>query len=632
MLLLLPALGAKDIYAQLQGQERLDSLLKELPRQKEDTNKVALLQTVASEYAEIMPQKGVEYGQQALALAQKLHWKTGAARAYTALGTNYNNMSRHNISLENYIAAAKLYQETGNKKGEARAIGNMGSIYRSLGDSTKALESFTKALQMFEELGEKKGVAIYTGNIGNLYCDELHNFPKALEYMEKSLKYFEEMGDKAGITRTTYNMGNVYGMQGNYLAAVASYRRSLKMAEETGNKIQMANNLCNIGSTYVHIVETGASGKPYGNVTAGTSKELQAGNYSAEEAIPVSKAALLAGGIKYLNSALAIANEISYLSGVIDCQKMLARAYTETGDYKKAFEAMEVFHTINDSVYSMENNEQFVKMNLGYEYERQRLTDSLKTAEKEKIATLNLQKQKTYTYLGIAGILALAGFSFFIVKERGKSEKERKKSDELLLNILPSEVAEELKVNGSTTARHHDNVTVLFTDFVNFTHASANMGAQALIDELHTCFKMFDEITGKYNIEKIKTIGDAYLAVGGLPVTDPKHAENTVRAAIEMNNYMQDRLAKLGSRTFAIRIGIHTGSVVAGIVGVKKFQFDVWGDTVNTAARMEQHSEGGKINISDATYNLVKDKINCTYRGEIDVKGKGHLKMYYVNG
>ena len=165
---------------------------------------------------------------------------------------------------------------------------------------------------------------------------------------------------------------------------------------------------------------------------------------------------------------------------------------------------------------------------------------------------------------------------------------------------------------------------------MNFTDAGERMSPQGLVDELHACFKAFDEITGKYNIEKIKTVGDAYLAVAGLPTADTGHAENAVRAAIEINQYMQSRHARIGERTFAMRIGIHSGSVVAGIVGVKKFAYDIWGDTVNTAARMEQNSETGKINLSQTTYELVKDKFSCEYRGEIEAKGKGRLKMYYV--
>ena len=150
------------------------------------------------------------------------------------------------------------------------------------------------------------------------------------------------------------------------------------------------------------------------------------------------------------------------------------------------------------------------------------------------------------------------------------------------------------------------------------------------MNELHACFKGFDEICGKYNIEKIKTIGDAYLAVCGLPLADEKHAEKVVNAALEIREFMQNRRHNLGEKTFEIRIGIHSGSVVAGIVGVKKYSYDIWGDTVNTAARMEQHSEAGKINISEATYELVKDNFSCIYRGEIDAKNKGKLKMYFV--
>jgi class 3 adenylate cyclase/tetratricopeptide (TPR) repeat protein len=212
----------------------------------------------------------------------------------------------------------------------------------------------------------------------------------------------------------------------------------------------------------------------------------------------------------------------------------------------------------------------------------------------------------------------------------GELKIEKQKSDDLLLNILPEEVAEELKAKGLTTARHFDNVTVLFTDFVDFTSAAERMAPQALVDELHACFHAFDEITSKYNIEKIKTIGDAYMAVAGLPAADPDHAENVVRASKEINAFMQQRRAKLGDDSFHVRLGIHSGSVVAGIVGMKKFAYDIWGDAVNTASRMEQNGSPGMINISQTTYDLVKDKFTCTYRGEIHAKGKGMLKMYYV--
>lgn len=217
-----------------------------------------------------------------------------------------------------------------------------------------------------------------------------------------------------------------------------------------------------------------------------------------------------------------------------------------------------------------------------------------------------------------------------VVKEKRRVEKEKQRSDELLLNILPAEVAEELKLSGTAKARHFDDVTVLFTDFVEFTRVSEKMSPQDLIDELNTCFTAFDAITSKYDIEKIKTIGDAYLAVAGVPVADPNHALNVVRAAQEIQQFMKERYSMQRHSSFQIRIGIHSGSVVAGIVGIKKFGYDIWGDTVNTAARMEQNSDVGKINISHTTYHLVKDHFTCIYRGEIHAKNKGDLKMYFV--
>ncbi len=209
--------------------------------------------------------------------------------------------------------------------------------------------------------------------------------------------------------------------------------------------------------------------------------------------------------------------------------------------------------------------------------------------------------------------------------------EEKQRSDDLLLNILPSGVAEELKQKGSADAKYFDNVTVLFTDFKGFTSFAEKIGPQQLVNELDTCFKEFDGIMSKYHIEKIKTVGDAYMAVAGLPTPTADHAIRIINAAMQIRDFMKQRKAELGENTCEIRIGIHSGNVVAGIVGVKKFAYDIWGDTVNTAARMEQNSEAGKINISQSTYDLVKDNIRCTYRGKIDAKNKGELNMYFVD-
>ncbi len=211
--------------------------------------------------------------------------------------------------------------------------------------------------------------------------------------------------------------------------------------------------------------------------------------------------------------------------------------------------------------------------------------------------------------------------------------KEKNKSDELLLNILPADVAEELKETGAAEAKYMESVTVLFTDFKGFTEYSEKLSAEKLVAEINACFSAFDLIMQKFGIEKIKTIGDAYMAAGGLPKANNTHAFDVINAALEIQQFMAkhkaDKLAK-GELFFDIRIGIHTGPVVAGIVGVKKYAYDIWGDTVNTASRMESNSEVGKINISKSTYDIVHEHYNCIHRGKISAKGKGEIDMYFV--
>jgi predicted ATPase/class 3 adenylate cyclase len=210
-------------------------------------------------------------------------------------------------------------------------------------------------------------------------------------------------------------------------------------------------------------------------------------------------------------------------------------------------------------------------------------------------------------------------------------EQEKRRTDDLLHSILPAETAAELKEHGRAEARHYERVTVLFTDFKGFTELSARLSPADLVRELDECFHAFDEIVGRHGVEKIKTIGDAYMAVGGLPVPNSTHPEDVVLAALEMREYMDARNARPGGVHFGIRIGVHTGPVVAGIVGSKKFQYDVWGDTVNTAARMESSGEVGRVNISQATHDLICPELfHLTPRGEREAKGKGLLTMFFV--
>ncbi|MEM8908447.1 MAG: adenylate/guanylate cyclase domain-containing protein, partial [Bacteroidota bacterium] len=220
-----------------------------------------------------------------------------------------------------------------------------------------------------------------------------------------------------------------------------------------------------------------------------------------------------------------------------------------------------------------------------------------------------------------------------IEKSHTEVEQERHKSEALLLNILPAEMAMELKEMGGATPRHYDKVTVMFTDFSGFTRIAESMSPQDLIEELNVCFRAFDQIIENHNLEKIKTMGDAYMCAGGIPVPNEGNPYDAVAAALEMLDYMDERYAEkqaLGQEYWRMRIGIHTGQVVAGVVGLKRFAYDIWGDTVNLASRLESSGEDGKINISGATHEWIKQVFHCTYRGKIAIKNKAAVSMYFV--
>lgn len=221
-----------------------------------------------------------------------------------------------------------------------------------------------------------------------------------------------------------------------------------------------------------------------------------------------------------------------------------------------------------------------------------------------------------------------------VEEQRSLLEEEKDKVDKLLVNLLPKDTANELKTGGRASARHYRMATVMFTDFKGFTKIAETMKATELVARLDSYFIKFDQIIDKWELEKIKTIGDAYMCAGGIPIRNKTNPIHTVLAGLEIQRYMQEqqeRLKDKGEENWELRIGIHTGELIAGVIGIKRYAYDIWGDTVNVAARMESNSEVGRVNISGAAYSYIEPFFECTYRGKVHAKNKGHIDMFFVD-
>lgn len=259
--------------------------------------------------------------------------------------------------------------------------------------------------------------------------------------------------------------------------------------------------------------------------------------------------------------------------------------------------------------------------------------------DKEKEERIKVKNQQ-YMLLGLLFIMVLGAFFYHrnhkqkkvIEKNKIVIEQEKERSENLLLSILPQSITDELKMNQSVQPQHYDQVSVLFSDFKGFTRISEKLSPTELLRLLNTFFALFDEIASEHNLERIKTIGDAYMAAGGLPQKNVTNAIDAVAAGLAIQKALHDAKKKLNIKQedWQMRVGVHTGPVVAGVVGTTKFAYDIWGDAVNVASRLESNSEAGQVNVSRDTYELIKDHFECQYRGEIEIKNRGKIEMYFV--
>ena len=586
----------------------------------------------------------IQYYEKSMAISVQTKDTKSEAQTLRSLGLMYQRISEYSTAIEYFRRALKINEASAYKFGIADNLNRIGDVYWRMSDLTTALNYWQQALRINEEIDNKDGIADDLNGIGIIHKRSA-NYVKALEYYHKSLEMYKTLENRRGEANLLFNIGIVHQQQGKLEEALSYFTQAKNIRLEFGEYEEASEEFSMLGEVYLAKEELHKALEhfqiAYKYAVNFKMKLIQAGT-----SISIGQVYIQLNNQTeaqhWCKSGLSMAIEISALEEQKAGCKCLYDSYRTQGNSDKALEYNELLNAIQDSLDSKETARELQQM----EFEKEMFADSIAKVEEDRLLqeahTEEVRKKDTTRNVafGVGIVLfILAGGLYtrirYIRKSKAVLQVEKDRSENLLLNILPEEIAQELKEKGKADARDFEMVSILFTDFKDFTEQSAKLSAAELVHEINHCFEAFDGIIEKYNVEKIKTIGDAYMAAGGLPVPADNSVKNTVLAALEMQAFISTRKAANdaeGKPAFEMRVGIHTGPVVAGIVGVKKFQYDIWGDTVNTASRIESNGQAGKVNISQATYELLKDDPDFAFesRGKIEAKGKGEIEMYFV--
>jgi class 3 adenylate cyclase len=562
----------------------------------------------------------------------------GLSKALNSLGiSNQYYLGKYQQAIDYYTEAIAINKALGRTSGLGNNYYNLSTSYASLGNTVMAIANQLEALKHFERTHDTVGIQDAYNSIGNTYS--LQRDPdKAMEYFEKSLNLSLRTKDKVSQALVLINIGNVYAESENFTLAGENLREGVLLLEQIGNSNYLDHGYLNLGKFYLKAGEPELA-RNYLEMAVTLSRNENDEGALASALTGLGEVAYeskqLSKTLDYLNEAIPYAKKLESKEALSGIYELMYRTYAAQGDISNELSSYRNFITYRDSLQDRQIIRETTKQEMEFQFSKKQLADSLAFAHRQTLNELRIRRGRGERNMAIIGMILLIGFSGLVYRQYRFTKKARTRSDELLLNILPYEIAQELKEKGKAEARDFDNVSILFTDFKEFTSHSSQMSASELVGEINHCFEAFDRIMEKYSIEKIKTIGDGYMAAGGLPKPTPDSAKNTIMAAIEMQDFIHKRAIeqrKINKIPFRMRLGIHTGPVMAGIVGFKKFQYDLWGDTVNTASRLESRGGIGKVNISQETYLMVRDEPIFTFepRGQIQVKGKGKLEMFYV--
>ncbi|MEL4454864.1 adenylate/guanylate cyclase domain-containing protein [Lutimonas vermicola] len=513
---------------------------------------------------------------------------------YYASGNTYKSIGELDIALTKFFSSVKIANKINHPEREGIAYMAIADVYSIMGDFTNSENYYSKAIAKLRQ--KAKYSNLLAAALLNAGDDAFLNnqFDKALGYFEEAGIIYERIDSKIGMAYNLGNIGMVYAKQGEDNLAEQNINEAIVILEEIKDYAPV--------SVYLNYMS---------DIYAKKQDWPQAFSY-AERSLDL---AMQYGLKDQISKAYLQISELNELRGM---------AEESLKNYKN--------HIVyRDSVTNISSIQAMANQRTNYEVSQKQIEVDLLDQQRKNQQLISLASGISLLLIIVVAI-GLYRRNNFINKAKLLVENEKKRSDLLLLNILPEQTAEELKDNGKVQAKRFDSVSVMFTDFQGFTAYSDKLSPEELVDSIDFYYSKFDDIIEKHGLEKIKTVGDAYMCAGGLPFPTEDHPGKMIEAALEIAEFVHEskKIDPEAMTRFDIRIGINTGPVVAGIVGKKKFAYDIWGDTVNIASRMESNSEPGKINISDNTYQLIKDQYECTYRGEIEAKNKGMMKMYFV--
>ncbi|MGI9531561.1 adenylate/guanylate cyclase domain-containing protein [Lutimonas sp.] len=537
----------------------------------------------------------IRYATELIELSAKSNQNKNLYNGYFHRGTAYSFNQEFEKALTDLFKSIEIAVEHKFTDREGISYMSIGGVYSKLGNHENSELYYEKAIDKIRKHNDSITLGSVLLNAGNAAINN-KKYNKALLYFEETDAIFNNLNYTIGLAYNNGNMGMVLAEQGKDDLAETKINKAIAILEEVKDYYAISVYLTYMSDIY-----------------------LRKNDWSNSQ--------------KYAEKSLQLAQEYELKGQIRDAYLKLSELYQENNEFEKSIEYLNQYYIYRDSIINIESVERIADLRTNFE-----------VTQKQIEVDLLDEKQQKQRVIIIAIIIALVSISLFAIalfrrnvfikKTSSIIQKERDLSNKLLRNILPEETAKELIKNGKVKAKKINKASVLFTDFKGFTRRSEKLSPEKLVESVNFYYSRFDEIVEKHGLEKIKTIGDAYMIAGGLPFPTNDHAIKTVEAAFEIIEFVKQTKENDSDEIahFDIRIGINSGPVVAGVVGIKKFAYDIWGDTVNIASRMESNSEAGKINVSESTFELIKAAYNCSYRGEIEAKNKGKLNMYFVNG